>query len=112
MRSSPGPHLDLRWVLPLLLCLAVGLSVGAFTLVPLSPVRFAALLANSLGTVLMASAFEAQIPLAGTGGAWPSLRKAITELPKLQTPATFYVLRRYTGGPLLLVGALLSASGV
>lgn len=77
--------------------------------VPLSPGRYVVLLLNLVGTVLLASAFEPQIPLHGDGGWWASLKWAVRECPKYGSPPAFNFLRFYVGLLLLLLGIIVSA---
>lgn len=109
MLFSGGPHLRLAWVTPVLVVLAVGASVTAKLLADLSSGPFVALLMNSVGTVLLASAFEPRIPLDGNGGYWDSLKHAVREFPKYGSAPAFDIVRFYVGLALLLAGGLLSA---
>jgi len=77
--------------------------------VPLSASRYVVLLLNLVGTVLLASAFEPQIPLHGDGSSWDSLKWAVREFPKYGSPPAFDFLRFYVGLLLLLLGIIVSA---
>jgi hypothetical protein len=65
MEFSKGPRLNLNWLTPLLVILAVVVGFAAKCLVPLSLPRFTVLLLNLVGTVLLASAFEPNVPKHG-----------------------------------------------
>lgn len=80
---TTGNKLNLTWLSPalvLLLAVAVGTVLKYF--LPLSLGRYSVLLFNLVGTVLLASAFEPQIPVHGNGGWWARLRWAVSEFPK------------------------------
>jgi hypothetical protein len=108
MLFGKGPHLNLNWLTPLLVVLAVIVSVIAKFIAPLSPAKFSILLLNLVGTVLLASAFEPQIPRHGNGGWWDSLKFAVRELPKYGSPPSFDFIRFYVGLIFLLIGTVLS----
>jgi len=103
-----GPKLNLKWVTPASVVLAVLVSTVIKFAVPLCATRYIVLLLNLVGTVLLASAFEPQIPLHGDGSWWSSLRWAIREFPKYGSPPAFDFLRFYVGLLLLLLGIIAS----
>ncbi len=103
-----GPKLNFKWFTPTSVVLAVLVSTIIKFAVPLSAIRYIVLLFNLVGTVLLASAFEPQIPLHGDGGLWNSLRWAIREFPKYGSPPAFDFLRFYVGLLLLLLGIIVS----
>lgn len=105
-----GPKLNFNWLTPALVVLAVSLGTVLKFLVPLATGRYVVLLLNLVGTVLLASAFEPQIPLHGDGGWWDSLKWAVREFPKYGSPPAFDFLRFYVGLLLLLVGIVASAT--
>lgn len=109
MLFDKGPHLNLDWLTPLLVVLAVIVSVLVKIITPLSPVKFAILLLNLVGTVRLASAFEPRIPRHGSGGWWDSLKFAVKEFPKYGAPPSFDFIRLYVGLIFLLAGAVFSA---
>jgi hypothetical protein len=109
MLFNNGPHLKMNWLTPLLVVLAVVVSVGAKCLVPLSFARFGVLVLNLVGTVLLASAFEPHIPQHGDGGWWDSLKHAVKEFPKYGSPPAFDLVRFYVGLIFLLIGTVMSA---
>ena len=110
MLSSGGPRLNTRWLTPLLVLLAVGVALATRLLAQLPADRFGALLLNLVGTVLLASAFEAHIPKHGNGGWWDSLKFAITDFPKYGSPPSFDLVRFYVGLALLLTGMAFSST--
>ena len=103
-----GPKLNLNWLTPTLVILAVAVSTILKYCVPLSSVRYAVLLLNLVGTVLLASAFEPQIPPHGDGGWRDSLKWAIREFPKYGSQPAFDFVRFYVGLILLLFGIIVS----
>ena len=105
-----SPKLNLRWVTPTLVVLAVVVGTVLKFLVPLSTGRYVVLLLNLVGTVFLASAFEPQIPRHGDGGWWDSLKWAAREFSKHGSPPAFDFLRFYVGLFLLLVGIGVSAA--
>jgi hypothetical protein len=109
MLFSNGSKLNMRWVTPTFVITVIVISVISKFLVPLSVERFVVLLLNLTGTVLLATAFEAHIPLHGNGGWWDSLKFPIKEFPKYGSPPAFNFVHFYAGLVLLLVGTLLSA---
>ncbi|MGB5159398.1 hypothetical protein [Desulfobacterium sp. N47] len=104
-----GPKLNFKWLTPTLVVLAVLAGTVLKFFVPLSNGRYVVLLLNLVGTVLLASAFEPQIPLHGDGGWWDSLKWSVREFPKYGAPPTFDFLRFYVGLFLLLIGIVVSA---
>jgi hypothetical protein len=88
---------------------AVAVAVAAKVYASLSAGRFAVLLVNLVGTVLLASAFEPPIPKHGDGGWWDSLKFAFREFPKYGAPPAFDLVRFYVGLILLLIGTVLSS---
>jgi hypothetical protein len=110
MEFGKGPHLNLNWLTPLLVILALVLSFAAKWLVPLSLPRFSVLLLNLVGTVLLASAFEPNIPKHGDGGWRDSLKYAVKEFPKYGSPPAFDLVRFYVGLLFLLAGTIMSAA--
>ena len=74
----------------------------------LSDSRYVVLLLNLIGTVLLASAFEPQIPPHGSGNWWDSLKWAVREFPNYGSPPAFDFLRFYVGLLLLHLGIILS----
>jgi len=106
---STGPRLNFNWVAPTLVIIALAVSTILKYLVPLSTARYVVLLLSSVGTVLLASAFEPQIPPHGDGGWWDSMKWAVREFPKYGSPPAFDFLRFYLGLLLLLVGIVVSA---
>jgi hypothetical protein len=109
MLFAKGPHLNLSWLTPLLVVLAVIISVLVKFVALLSTSKFAILLLSLVGTVLLASAFEPQIPRHGNGGWWDSLKFAVKEFPKYGSPPSFDFIRFYVGLIFLLAGTVLSA---
>lgn len=101
--------MNFKWLTPILVTLAVLIGTALKFVVPLSASRYVVLLLNLVGTVLLASAFEPQIPLHGDGGWWDSLKWAVREFPKYGSPPTFDFLRFYVGLFLLLLGIIASA---
>jgi hypothetical protein len=110
MLTSGGPRLNTTWLTPLLVVLAVAMATVTRFVADLSGVRFAVLLCNLVGTVLLASAFEPHIPKHGSGGWWDSLRFAIREFPKYGSPPSFDLVRFYVGLLLLLIGTTMSST--
>ena len=108
MLFSGGPRLNLRWVTPVLLFLAILIACIAKFLASLSTGRFVALLLNLVGTVLLASAFEPNIPKYGNGGWWDSLKFAVKEFPKYGSPPSFDFIRFYIGLFSLMAGIVCS----
>jgi hypothetical protein len=108
MLFSNGPKLNMNWVTPTFVIAVFVVSVISKFLVPLSIERFVILLLNLTGTVLLATAFEAHIPLHGNGGWWDSLKFAVKEFSKYVSPPAYDFVRFYAGFVLLLVGTLLS----
>lgn len=104
-----GPKLNFKWLTTILVTLAVLIGTALKFMVPLSDSRYVVLLLNLVGTVLLASAFEPQIPLHGDGGWWDSLKWAVREFSKYGSPPTFDFLRFYVGLFLLLLGIIASA---
>ena len=86
--------------------MVVAISAALWFMVPLSNGRFAVLLLNLVGTVLLASAFEPQIPKHGDGGWWDSLKFAIKEFPNYGSPPSFDFIRFYVGLFFLLTGTI------
>ena len=105
-----GPKLNFKWLTPILVVLAALIATILKFAVPLSHGRYVPLLLNLVGTVLLASAFEPQIPQHGNGGWWDSLKWAVRELPKYGSPPAFDFLRFYVGLLLLLLGIILSSA--
>lgn len=105
-----GPKLNLKWLTPALLIVAVGVCIILKYFLPLSVERFIVLLFNVVGTVLLASAFEPHIPKMGDGGYWNSIKWAVKEFPKYGSPPAFDFLRFYVGLLLLLIGIVLSTT--
>lgn len=105
-----GPKLNFKWFTPILVVLAVLVSTVLKFVVPLSASRYVVLLLNLVGTVLLASAFEPQIPLHGDGGWWDSLKWAVRDFPKYGSPPAFDFLRFYVGLLLLLLGIIVSSA--
>ena len=101
--------MNLKWLTRILVVLAVLIGTVLTFVVPLSPSRYVVLLLNLVGTVLLASAFEPQIPLHGDGGWWDSLKWAVRDFPKYGSPPAFDFLRFYVGLLLLLLGIIVSA---
>jgi len=110
MLSSGGPRLNTGWITPVLVVFAVVVAVATKVYASLSAGRFAVLLVNLVGTVLLASAFEPHIPKHGDGGWWDSLKFAVREFPKYGSPPAFDLVRFYLGLIFLLIGTVLSAS--
>ena len=110
MLFSGGPRLNLAWVTPALLFLVALIAVATKLLVPLSTDRFAVLLLNLVGTVLLASAFEPNIPKHVDGGWWASLKFAVKEFPKYGSPPSFDFVRFYLGLFFLLAGTVFSTA--
>jgi hypothetical protein len=110
MEFSKGPHLNLNWLTPLLVILAVVVGFAVKCLVPLSLPRSTVLLLNLVGTVLLASAFEPNIPKHVDGGWWDSLKYAVKEFPKYGSPPGFDLVRFYVGLLFLLSGTIMSAA--
>lgn len=106
MLFSGGPKLNLNWLTPVLVILVVVVSVALKIFAPLSNGRFVVLLLNLVGTVLLASAFEPQIPKNGTGGWWDSLKFAVKEFPKYGSPPAFDFVRFYIGLLFVLLGTI------
>lgn len=104
-----GPKLNFKWLTPTLVVLAVLVGTVLKFVVPVSASRYVVLLLNLVGTVLLASAFEPQIPLHGDGGWWDSLKWAVREFPKYGSPPAFDFFRFYVGLLLLLLGIIVSA---
>jgi hypothetical protein len=104
-----GPKLNFKWLTPILVVLAVLIGTVLKFVVPLSASRYVMLLLNLVGTVLLASTFEPQIPLHGDGGWGDSLKWAIRDFPKYGSPPTFDFLGFYVGLLLLLLGIIVSA---
>ena len=100
--------MNLKWLTPTLVVFAIVVGTVLKFLVPLSTGRYVVLLLNLVGTVLLASAFEPQIPLHGDGGWWDSIKWAIREFPNYQSPPAFDFLRFYVGLFFLLVGIVAS----
>jgi hypothetical protein len=107
---SNGPRLNLNWLTPLLVVLALIVSIVVKCLAPLSWERFAVLLIILEGTVLLASAFEPQIPKHGDGGWRDSLVFAVKDFPQYGSPPSFDIVRFYVGLLFLLVGTVWSAT--
>ncbi len=107
---STGPRLNFKLLTPTLVVLAFVVGTLFKFLVPLSPGRYVVLLLNLVGTVLLASAIEPQIPLNGDGGWWDSLKWAVRQFPEFGSPPRFDFLRFYVGLILLLVGIVVSAT--
>lgn len=110
MLFTNGPKLNLNWLTPVLVILVVVVSVALKFLLPLTNERFAVLLLNLVGTVLLASAFEPHIPKQGAGGWWDSLRFAIKQFPEYGSAPAFDFVRFYVGLLLLLFGTVLSVT--
>ena len=108
MLFTNGPKLNLNWLTPALVILVVAVSVALKFLVPLTNERFAVLLLNLVGTVLLASAFEPHIPKQGDGGWWDSLKFAIKKFPQYGSAPAFDIVRFYIGLLFLLLGTVLS----
>ena len=106
MLFTGGPKLNLNWLTPLLLSLVVAISLGLRFCGPLSNERFSVLLLNLVGTVLLASAFEPNIPKYGDGGWWDSLKFAVKEFPKYGSPPAFDFVRFYIGLLFTLLGTI------
>jgi len=102
-----GPRIDFQWVTPVLIVLVVVVSISVKWLKPLSTFQFVGLLANLVGTVLLASAFEPQIPPYGKSW-WDGIKSAVSEFPKYGAPPAFDFVRFYLGLLLLLIGTILS----
>ncbi len=103
------PKLNLKWLTPTLVVLAVLVGTVLKFVVPLAVCRYVVLLLNLVGTVLLASAFVPQIPVHGDGGWWDSLKWAVREFPKYGSPPAFNFLWFYLGLLLLLFGIIGSA---
>ena len=110
MEYSKDPHLNLHWLTPVLVVLTVVASFAAMWLVPLSLPRFTVLLLNLVGTVLLASAFEPNIPKHGDGRWWDSLKYALKEFPKYGSAPGLDLMRFYVGLLFLLAGTIMSAA--
>lgn len=108
MLLTNGPKLNLNWLTPALVILVIAVSVAIKFLMPLTNERFAVLMLNLVGTVLLASAFEPHIPKYGDGGWWDSLKFAIKQFPKYGTSPAFDFVRFYIGLLFLLLGTVLS----
>jgi hypothetical protein len=108
MLFNNGPKLDLNWLTPTLVVVVIVACVAVKFYISLPAERFVVLLANSVGTVLLASAFEPHLPKHGNGRLWESLKFAVKEFPKYGSPPAFDFVRFYAGLFLLLVGMLLS----
>jgi len=106
MLFSNGPKLNLNWLTPALVLLVVAISVGVRCLFSLSNWKFAVLLLNLVGTVLLASAFEPHIPKHGDGGWWDSLKFSIKEFPQYGSPPSFDFVRFYIGLFFLIGGTV------
>ena len=100
--------MNLGWVTPVLVFFAALLAFAVKYFASLSTGRFAALLLNLVGTVLLASAFEPNIPKHGDGGWWDSLKFAVKEFPKYGSPPSFDFVRFYIGLFLLIAGIVCS----
>jgi len=108
MLFSGGPSLNLRWVTPVLVFLAFLIACIAKFFASLSTGRFVVLLLSLVGTVLLASAFEPNIPKHGSGGWWDSLKFAVKEFPKYGSPPPFDFVRFYIGLFFLMAGIVCS----
>lgn len=106
MLFSNGPKLNLNWLTPALVLFVVAISVVMKCLASLSIEKFAVLLLNLVGTVLLASAFEPHIPKHGDGGWSDSLKFAIKEFPKYGSPPSFDFVRLYIGLLCLIGGTI------
>lgn len=109
MQFSNGPQLKLNWVTPVLLFIAVLVCIALAVFSSLSVIKVVVLGLNMIGTILLASAFEAAIPKHGDGGWCESLKFAIKALPKYGSPPSFNIIRFYLGLILLLVGMATAA---
>ena len=107
---TTGNKLNLTWLSPALVLIAVAVATALKYFLSLSLGRYAVLLLNLVGTVLLASAFEPQIPVHGSGRWWASLRWAVRESPKYPSPPAFDFLRFYIGLFLLLLGIVASTA--
>ncbi len=96
--------MNFKWVTPTLVIVVAVVSTVLKCVIPLSTAKYAVLLLNLVGTVLLTSAFEPQIPPHGDGGWWDSMKWAVREFPKYGSPPAFDFLRFYVGLLLLLVG--------
>jgi hypothetical protein len=105
---NTGNKLNLTWLSPTLVLFAFVVGTVLKYSLSLSLERYAVLLLNLVGIVLLASAFEPQIPLHGDGGLWDSLKWAARQFPKYGSPPAFDFLRFYIGLFLLLVGIVVS----
>lgn len=107
---STGPNkLKLKWLTSTLVVIAIVIGTLLKILMPLPTDYYIVLLFNMVGTVLLASAFEPQIPPHGSGGWWDSLKWAVHEFLQYGSPPGFNFLRFYVGLFLLLVGIMASA---
>jgi hypothetical protein len=108
MLFTNGPKLNLNWLIRALVILVIVVSVALKFFMPLTNERFAVLLLNLVGAVLLASAFEPHIPKHGNGGWWDSLKFAIKQFPKYGSAPAFDFVRFYVGLFFLLLGTVLS----
>lgn len=107
---NTGNKLNLAWLSPALVLFAFIVGTVLKFYFSLSLERYAMLLLNLVGTVLLASAFEPQIPLHGDGGLWDSLKWAVRQFPKYGSPPGFDFLRFYIGLFLLFIGIAFSTA--
>lgn len=102
-----GPKLNTRWIPPTLSVLVFVASIVVKCVKPLTWPQFMGLLANLEGTVLLASAFDPQIPPHGKTS-WDTLKNAILEFPNYGSSPAFDFLRFYLGLFLLLLGVVVT----
>lgn len=102
-----GPKMNTRWIPWTFGVLVLLVSIVVKYVKPLTWAQSFGLFATLEGTVLLASAFDPQIPLHGKTW-WDNVKWAVSEFHKYGSPPAFYFLRFYAGLILMLVGTVVT----